>query len=260
MSGPGERFDLGGRKALVTGGSRGLGKVTALALAEAGAEVIVSSRRQEACEEVAAEIRAKTGRAAYARACHLGRWEELDDLVEAAYASLGSIDILVNNAGMSPLYERPSSVGEDLWDKVVNLNLRAPFRLTALIGERMAAADGGSIINVSSAAAASPHAGVIPYAAAKAGLNAITTAFSRAYGPTVRVNAIMPGTFLTDVSEVWDIKTFERDAEGFALRRGAEPEEIVGTMLYLASAASSYTTGAVLAVDGGYLLPPNAGR
>jgi NAD(P)-dependent dehydrogenase (short-subunit alcohol dehydrogenase family) len=110
---------------------------------------------------------------------------------------------------------------------------------------------GGSIINISSAAAARPRADVVPYAAAKAGLNALTVGLARAFGPTVRVNAIMAGTFLTDVSKAWDMDAFTARAQTFALQRGGQPEEIVGTALYLASSASSYTTGAVLTVDGG---------
>jgi NAD(P)-dependent dehydrogenase (short-subunit alcohol dehydrogenase family) len=116
------------------------------------------------------------------------------------------------------------------------------------------------VINVSSVAAEQPHGGVIPYAAAKAGLNAMTVAYARAYGPKVRVNAVMAGTFLTDISAHWDMERFEQEAEGFALRRAADPDEIAGTVLYLASAASSYTTGTVMRVDGGYLLPGDSGR
>jgi NAD(P)-dependent dehydrogenase (short-subunit alcohol dehydrogenase family) len=161
---------------------------------------------------------------------------------------------------MSPVYDTPADVSEELWDKVIAVNLKAPFRLTALVGPRMAEAGGGSIVNVSSIAAEMPHGRVLPYAAAKAGLNALTLGYARAFGPQVRVNAIMAGTFLTDISAHWDMERFEREAEGFALKRGANPDEIIGTMLYLASDASSYTTGAVLRVDGGYLLPGDAGR
>jgi NAD(P)-dependent dehydrogenase (short-subunit alcohol dehydrogenase family) len=255
-----ERFSLEGRKAVITGGSRGLGRATALAFAEAGADVLISSRKQESCEEAAAEIRERTGREAIAHAAHAGNWDQLGGLVDRAYEAFGKLDVLVNNAGMSPLYEKPDTISEELWDKVLAVNLKGPFRLCALIGKRMVADGGGSIINVSSAGALAPHAGVIPYAAAKSGLNALTEAFARALGPSVRVNAILPGTFLTDISDHWDMEEFEREANGFALRRGARPEEIVGSMLYLASDASSYTTGALLEVDGGYVLPPDSGR
>jgi NAD(P)-dependent dehydrogenase (short-subunit alcohol dehydrogenase family) len=253
-------FDLTGRTALVTGGSRGLGRETVLALARAGADVLISSRSQESCDALAAEVRDETGRQAVAHACHIGRWDEVDALAEAAYAAFGRIDVLVNNAGMSPVYDTPQDITEALWDKVFDVNLKGAFRLTAVIGERMQRDGRGSIINVSSIAAVEPHAGVIPYAAAKAGLNAITQAFARGLGPAVRVNCVMPGTFLTDISTHWDMERFAREAAGFALQRGAEPQEIVGTMLYLASDASSYTTGAMIRVDGGYAMTPGTGR
>jgi len=131
------------------------------------------------------------------------------------------------------------------------VNLKGPFRLAALIGTRMAAGDGGSIINVSSTGAVRPRADIVPYAAAKAGLNAVTGGLAHAFGPTVRVNAIMCGTFLTDVSAAWDMEAFGRRAATFALGRGGQPGEIVGTALYLASDWSSFTTGAVITVDGG---------
>jgi NAD(P)-dependent dehydrogenase (short-subunit alcohol dehydrogenase family) len=143
-------------------------------------------------------------------------------------------------------------VSEELYDKVFDVNLKGPFRLTALVGTRMAAGDGGSIINVSSAGSLSPEAGIIPYAAAKAGLNAMTMGFARAFGPKVRVNCIVPGAFMTDVTKAWDLAAFEKTAaQFFALGRGGHPSEIVGTALYFASDASSYTTGALLVVNGG---------
>lgn len=244
-------FDLSGRVALVTGGSRGLGRAMVTGLAQAGADVIIASRDRDSCAQAAREVTEQTGRRALPYAAHVGHWAELDGLVEAAYAEFGHVDVLVNNAGMSPVYGAVTEVSEELFDKVIAVNLKGAFRLTALIGSRMAAGDGGSIINITSAAAARPRADVLPYAAAKAGLNALTAGFARTFGPTVRCNAIMAGTFFTDVSKAWDPAAFEARAQTFALRRGGQPEEIVGAMLYLASDASSYTTGAVLTVDGG---------
>jgi NAD(P)-dependent dehydrogenase (short-subunit alcohol dehydrogenase family) len=237
--------------ALVTGGSRGLGRAMVLGFAHAGADVIIASRKLDACEAVAEEVRQTTGRDAMAHACHVGRWQDVDALVEAAYDRFGRVDVLVNNAGMSPVYRKITDVTEDLYDKVLDVNLKGPFRLSALIGERMAARDGGSIINISSTAAIRPTPNVIPYSAAKAGLNAMTEAFALAYGPKVRVNCIMPGPFLTDISKAWDMPAFERQAQRFALRRGGDPDEIVGAAIYFASDASSFTTGAVLRIDGG---------
>jgi NAD(P)-dependent dehydrogenase (short-subunit alcohol dehydrogenase family) len=249
---PTDLFDLTGRIALITGGSRGLGREMARAFAELGADVMIASRKQESCDATATEIAQATGRRVLGRACHVGKWKELEALADAAYQQFGKVDILVNNAGMSPLYPSVDAVSEELWDKVLDVNLKGPFRLTALVGTRMARGEGGSIINVSSGSAKRPTPDVIPYAAAKAGLEAMTVAFAHAFGPKVRVNAIQAGPFFTDISRAWDMETFERRAKSaIALRRGGEPEEIVGAAVYLASQASSYTTGAVLAVDGG---------
>jgi NAD(P)-dependent dehydrogenase (short-subunit alcohol dehydrogenase family) len=243
-------FDLRSRVIVVTGGTQGLGRAMVSAFGRCGAEVVVVSRRAEACEAVAAQVRDAGGRA-LARPCHVGHWDELEPLVDSIYDQLGRIDVLVNNAGSSPLYGRLSDVGEELWDKTVALNLKGPFRLCALVGERMAAGAGGSIINVSSVGAVRPTRDIVPYAAAKAGVNAMTVAFADAFGPKVRVNAIMPGPFLTRISEAWDAGVLDELTRNFPLRRAGSPEEIVGAALYLASDASSYTTGTVLPVDGG---------
>lgn len=244
-------IDLSGKTALVTGGSRGLGKAIALAYAEAGADVIVASRKLENCEAVAREIEG-LGRQALPIAVNASRWDECDRLIDAAYDRFGKVDILVNNAGKSPLYDSLTGIDERLYDSVLDLNLKGPFRLSAVIGERMAAGDGGSIINISSAAAIRPAANVVTYAAAKAGLNAMTEAMADALGPKVRVNCIMPGPFLTDISKAWDMEAFNRRAEErIALKRGGEADEIVGAALYLASDHASYTTAAIIRVDGG---------
>jgi NAD(P)-dependent dehydrogenase (short-subunit alcohol dehydrogenase family) len=243
---------LEGKVALVTGGSRGLGRAMALGFAAAGADVIIASRKLENCQSVAAEVES-LGRRALAIACHVGHWDELDGLVEQSYAAFGRVDVLVNNAGMSLLYESLPQVTEALWDKVVDLNLKGPFRLTSLVGSKMAEGPyGGSIINVSSTGSIRPAPFMLPYDAAKAGVNALTVGFAHAFGPTVRVNCIMAGPFMTDVTAAWDIPAFEKAAKAsHALQRGGQPEEIVGAALYFASDASSYTTGAILRVDGG---------
>ena len=244
-------FDLSGKVVLVTGGSRGLGRAMVLGFAAHGADVIIASRKFDACEAVAAEVRAM-GRKALPVAAHVGRWDDCDALVHHVYAQFGRIDVLVNNAGMSPLYGKLSEVPEEMFDKVLAVNLKGPFRLSALIGERMAEGDGGSIINVSSVAAVNPAPNAEPYGAAKAGLNNLTRSFAFAFGPKVRVNSIMAGPFLTDISKAWDMEVFkQRAATRIALKRGGEADEIVGAALYFASAASSFTTGAILRVDGG---------
>jgi NAD(P)-dependent dehydrogenase (short-subunit alcohol dehydrogenase family) len=237
--------------ALITGGSRGLGREMALGFARAGADVVVASRKLDGCRETAAEIEAM-GRRALPYACHVGDWKQLEGLVDAAYAHFGRVDVLVNNAGMSPLYPSLVEVSEALWDKVLAVNLKGPFRLSALVGSRMAAGDGGSIVNISSIAAMRPSPIETPYAAAKAGLNALTVAFAHGYGPKVRVNCIQAGPFLTDISKAWDMPAAsERFKSLLALRRAGDPKEIIGAALYFASDASSFTTGAILRVDGG---------
>ena len=222
-----------------------------LGLAQAGADVIIASRKIDACQAVAAEVEA-LGRQALPVAVNVGRWDELDGVVDVAYQRFGHVDVLVNNAGMSLLYQGLEDVTEAMWQKVVGLNLMGPFRLTALVGPRMVEDGGGSIINISSTGSIRPAPFMLPYDAAKAGLNALTVGFAHAYGPTVRVNCIMAGPFFTDVAEHWDLEAFEKAAQArHALGRGGLPDEIVGAALYFASDASSYTTGAVLRVDGG---------
>jgi NAD(P)-dependent dehydrogenase (short-subunit alcohol dehydrogenase family) len=249
-------FDLTGRVAVVTGGTRGLGRAIAGAFSQAGADVVVVSRKAEACEKVAAELRAAGG-SAVGRPCHVGHWDELTSLADGIYGQFGRIDVLVNNAGISPVYGRLSDVSEELWDKVIAVNLKGPFRLSALVGERMAAVrrdgevGGGSIINVSSTGAVRPTGDIVPYAAAKAGVNAMTVGLADALGPKVRVNAIMPGPFLTSISRDWDMDKLAQRTQAFPLRRFGDADEIAGAALYFASDASSFTTGTVLAVDGG---------
>jgi NAD(P)-dependent dehydrogenase (short-subunit alcohol dehydrogenase family) len=249
-----ELFDLTDRVALVTGGSRGLGREMVLAFARAGADVVISSRKLEACQELAEEVE-QLGRRALAVAAHAGRWDEVERLADAAYEHFGHVDILVNNAGMSPVFESLDTLSEELFDKVVNLNFKGPFRLAAIVGTRMAEGNGGSIINVSSTASLRPHWALMPYGAAKSAVNVMTEAFAGAFGPTVRVNAIAPGTFLTDIARAWDMDAFARIAQNFPLERGAQPDEIVGLALYLASDASSYMTGSTLVIDGGAMFP-----
>ena len=244
-------FDLTGKVAVVTGGSRGLGREMVLAYAEHGADVVIASRKIENCEAVAEEVRA-LGRRALPIAYHAASWSGADELAARVYDEFGRVDVLVNNAGMSPLYPSVDAISEDLYDKVMGVNLKGPFRLSAVIGTRMVADGGGSIIFVSSIASHRPSPNEIVYGAAKAGVNNLTSGLARTFGPTVRVNCIVPGPFLTDISKAWDMASFEKGAKtGFALQRGGRPDEIVGAALYFASDASSYTTGACLDIDGG---------
>jgi NAD(P)-dependent dehydrogenase (short-subunit alcohol dehydrogenase family) len=244
---PDPYFDLSDKVALVTGGSRGLGRQMVLAFAERGADVIVASRKLESCEKVAAEVR-ELGRRAFPFAVHAAKWHEIDRLIDAAYSEFGRVDVLVNNAGMSP--PMPShEVTEDLFDSVVGLNFKGPFRLASQVAKRMHDGDGGVIINVSSTGALLPLPGVIPYGSAKAALNAMTRSLAAEYGPRVRVNTLSPGPFLTDISKAWPEEQRERVEN--ALGRPGNPEEIVTAALFLASPASSFTSGALVRVDGG---------
>ena len=250
-------FDLSGRTAIITGGSRGLGREMALAFADHGADVVVASRKLDACQAVVDEIVAK-GRRGLAVAYHAASWSDAGRLAETAIAEFGTIDILVNNAGMSPLYSSLVDVSEELYDKVLGVNLKGPFRLSALLGAHMTAPRsdgtirGGKIINVSSTSSQRPSPNEVVYGAAKAAVNTLTVGLARAYGPHVRVNCIVPGPFLTDISKAWDLEQFNQRAKSaYSMGRGGEPHEIVGAALYLASDASSYTTGMLLNVDGG---------
>jgi NAD(P)-dependent dehydrogenase (short-subunit alcohol dehydrogenase family) len=170
-------FDLTGKIAVVTGGSRGLGRAIVLAFARAGADVAIASRKLAACEATAQEVRA-LGRKALPVACHVGKWDELQRLADVAYETFGRVDILVNNAGMSPLAPSSVETSEELFNKIVDVNFKGVFRLTALIGSRMAQAGAGSIINVSSVGAMRPRPFIAPYAGAKAALNAVSIAFA----------------------------------------------------------------------------------
>ena len=171
--------------------------------------------------------------------------------VDATLLAFGGLDIVINNAGLSPLYPSLTEVSEEYFDKVIGVNLKGPFRLSAVIGQRMADGDGGAIINIGSIEAIRPNPQSLPYAAAKAGLHLLTEGFARAYGPSVRVNTIQCGPFLTDISEAWTAEMHEEFDKTLALQRCGRPDEVVGAVLYFASEASSFCTGAVLRLDGG---------
>lgn len=241
--------------AVVTGGSRGMGREISHDFARRGFRVVVSSRKGAACEIVARELREWHSAEALAVSCHVGHWQECDALIERTLHEFGRIDVLVNNAGMSPLYPSLPDVSEELFDKVIGVNLKGPFRLAVLAGAAMERGDGGQIVNVGSVASLQPHANELPYAAAKAGLNTLTVGLAHAFGPRVRVNGILPGMFRTDISKAWTDEIVAK-SQTAALRRIASPDEIVGTVRYLTSAESSYTTGAIVKVDGGLTWSP----
>jgi len=252
----GVEFDFKDKVVVITGGSRGLGHAMALGFARAGANLAIASRKLDSCEATVAEIRA-LGRDGSAHAIHVGRWDDCNRLAAEVYARWGRADVLINNAGLSPVAASSVETGEDLFDKVIGVNLKGPFRLSALFAARMAAGDGGAIINVSSTSSIRPTPDTAPYAAAKAGLNAMTVAHAMEYGPKVRVNCLMAGPFHTDISKSWSrTPEFTKRAHAtFPMQRAGEPEEVVGAALYFASAAASFTTGAVLTIDGASSFP-----
>ena len=241
---------MSGKVAVVTGGSRGIGRAIVQTRAVAGADVVIASRKLDACEAAAEQVRVSTGRRAEAIACHVGRWDDCERLIAETLARMGRLDVLVNNAGMSPLYESLDAVSEELFDKTLAVNLKGPFRLAALAATHMAARDGGSIINIGTTASLTASQGELPYACAKAGLNALTVGLAEAYAPRVRVNAILPGPFRTDISKGW-APPEGAEVPFVPLGRMGDPAELAPLALHLASAASSYTTGALIRVDGG---------
>ena len=251
MRSPGERFDLSGKVAVVTGGSRGIGRAVAEGFADAGADVVIASRELDACEAAAEEIQATTGRRVLPVGCHVGRWEDCDRLVATVYDQFGRCDVLVNNAGMSPLYEDLPSVTRELYDKVHAVNASGPFRLSVLFGTRMAEGDGGSIINVTTAGSLRPTANDLPYAMAKAGLNALTLGLAGAWAPKVRANLVMPGAFDTDITDAWGPELKAQAGEINPMKRIGRPEDMVGVCVFLASDAAGYVNGAQVLVDGG---------
>jgi len=240
-------FDFTGKVALVTGGSRGLGYQMVKALAERGADVIIASRKLENCEAVAEEVRA-LGRKAWAFSAHVGKWDQCDALIEQAYAAAGRLDILINNAGMSP--RMPShEVTEQLFDSVLNLNFKGPFRLASQVAKRMADGDGGCIINVTSSGSMMPLPEVVTYGSSKAALNAMSRSLAWEYAPKVRINTLSPGAFRTDIVEAWP----DKGQGPIPIPRGhaANPEDIVTAALFLASPASVNVTGSIVRCDGG---------
>jgi len=251
------RFSLDGRVALITGGSRGIGRAIALTLAGAGADVAVSARKFPDLEEVAGEIKA-LGRKALAVASHVAKVEESKSLVEKVKKELGRIDILVNNAGTNPYYGPLIDAEEWAWDTTMNVNLKGPFLLSQLVARIMQEQGGGSIINISSTSGKRASE-INIYSVTKAALIMLTECMAKEWGQyNIRVNAIAPGVIKTRLSEIsWkDAAAEEKTAAGTALGRVGVPEDVAGTALYLATDASSYVTGETIVVDGGSLLGP----
>lgn len=252
---PAKLFDLTGKVAIVTGSTKGLGRAMVEGLAAAGASVVVSSRKQDLCDEVAAEVRTATGAEVLAAACHVGDWDAVPDFVEQVITRFGRIDVLVNNAAITPTRQTPSTIEREVWRKIFNINVEGPLRMTQCVAPVMRDGGGGSVINVTSMAAYSGGPGVCGYGASKAALLNLTKSMATEYASWgIRVNVLSPGPFESEMT-----RGAERLSPGYTemiagatlQRRVAAPSEIVGPVLYLASEASSYVTGDDISVAGG---------
>jgi len=248
-------FDLTGKVAIVTGSTKGIGRAMVEGLAAAGASVVVSSRKQELCDSVAEEVRASTGAEVMARACHVGEWDAVPAFVDAVVERFGRIDVLVNNAGINPARITPTDMTLEYWRKVFSVNLEGPLRMSQLVAPVMRDGGGGSIVNIGTMAAYGPGPNICAYGASKAGLLNLTMSMACDWAPwKVRVNMLSPGPFMSEMMEGG-----ARTQEGFLdlvaggtlMKRVADPAEIVGPVLYLASDASSFVTGDDLSVSGG---------
>ncbi|HWS48276.1 MAG TPA: SDR family oxidoreductase [Acidimicrobiia bacterium] len=248
-------FDLTGKVAIVTGSTKGIGRAMASGLARAGATVVVSSRKQELCDKVAAEIAAEHGAATLGLSCHVGDWDAVPGFVQTVFEQFGRIDVLVNNAGITPTRLTVSEITRDVWQKIFSVNLEGPLRMAQCVAPIMRDHGGGSIVNIASMAAYSGGTGVCAYGASKAALVNLTKSMSQEWAPwNIRVNVLSPGPFLSEM-----VEGAERNAPGFKemiangtlMKRVADPSEIIGPVLYLASDASSFVTGDDISVSGG---------
>lgn len=248
-------INLSGKVAIVTGGTRGLGRAMAEGLALAGADVVISSRKQDACDRAATEIAATTGRATLGAACHMGEWDAVPGLVDAVVERFGRIDIVVNNAGISPAFQPVAEMTGEYWHKVLAVNLDGPVRLAQCAAPVMRDGGGGSIVNIASMAAYEAGPGQAAYGASKAALVNITRTMAREWASWgIRVNVVSPGPIRSDMTDGAEASApgfYQRAAAATMLGRAADTWEIVGPVLYLASDLSSYVTGAEHNVSGG---------
>jgi NAD(P)-dependent dehydrogenase (short-subunit alcohol dehydrogenase family) len=248
-------FDLTGKVAIVTGSTKGIGRAAAEGLAAAGASVVVSSRKQELCEQEASAIAAATAADTLGLACHVGEWDAIPPFVDEVRGHFGRIDVLVNNAGINPTPVTASDMTLEYWRKVFSVNLEGPLRLAQCVAPLMRDQGGGSIVNIGTMAAYSGGSNICAYGASKAALVNLTKSMAQEWAPWgVRVNALSPGPFESEM-----VEGAERMRPGFRqmiaggnlMQRIADPDEIVGPVVYLASDASSYVTGDDLSVSGG---------
>ncbi|OUT94969.1 MAG: short-chain dehydrogenase [Flammeovirgaceae bacterium TMED32] len=251
-----EKFEIKGKVALITGASKGIGAAISLVLAEQGAKVVISSRKKEGIDETVKSL-TTAGLNAHGIVCNIGDEAQLKMLVEETIAQFGGIDLLVNNAAANPVYGPIDQADGGVFDKIMNINLRACFLLSNLCRPSMVERGGGSIINISSVEGIKPSAGLGLYSISKAGLIMLTKTQAKEWGQQgIRSNVICPGLIKTKFSKaLWsDEKNLARFTKHLALNRMAEPDEIAGLALFLASDASSYCTGSTFTADGGFLI------
>jgi NAD(P)-dependent dehydrogenase (short-subunit alcohol dehydrogenase family) len=252
-----ELFDLAGKVVIVTGSTKGIGRAMVEGLASAGASVVVSSRKQDLCDAVAAAVAETTGASVFARACHVGDWDAIPEFVEAVHARFGRIDALVNNAGINPARISAQDMTLEYWRKVFAVNLEGPLRLSQCVFPIMREQAGGSIVNIGTMAAYSGGGAVCAYGASKAALLNLTKSMAMDWAQwNIRVNMLSPGPFFSEMME-GGARTapgfLELVAGGTFMKRIADPQEIVGPVCYLVSDASSFVTGDDLSVSGGMM-------
>ena len=249
-------FSLKDKVAIITGASKGIGKEIAKLYAQYGAKVIVSSRNQDAVDQVAQEIK-DAGFEANGISCHVGESDQLKNLVETTVEYYGGIDILENNAATNPVFGKIADAEDEAFDKIMNVNLKACMKLANLCYPIMIERGGGSIVNIASVEGLRPSFGLGMYSISKAGLIMLTKSQAKEWGRKgIRSNAICPGLIQTKFSKaLWEDETnLKNFTQHLPLSRMAQPDEISGIALYLASDASSYTTGSIITADGGYMI------
>lgn len=249
-------FDLKDKVAIITGASKGIGEAIARLFAAYGAKVVVSSRKQADLDALAAEI-TQEGGTCIGIACHTGEMEQLKNLVDKTVEAFGGVDILVNNAATNPVYGGILECPENAFDKIMQINVKAPFELGKLVHPIMKSRGGGSIINISSIAGITPDPGLGIYSVSKASLNMLTKVMAKEWGADgIRANAICPGLIKTKFSQaLWENeKTLSHFTKRLPIARMGTVDEVSPMALYLASEASAYTTGGIFAVDGGTVI------